>query len=495
MPNFKMIDNENFAFDLLGSSVLLTRKDNIWSITGPDLPSPIALNPPDANAAMIMGQRTGPQPEILNLGLDPRHDVLASDVNFLRSQIGETDSVLLDTTTLASATLALNSRPSPASLLDLSTVTSAFILYEQVVVQGSAHHSGIHEVPATLKHVLKILNYGRSVISGTLWSENVKAAYAATEEAPNPIINAWREFFGRDEISLNRSIWDRQQDSPAGWDGIPATYYFDNSLPSAPLHTTESLQSLNDFLSVQTIRTIFNDNLAAMLNVPYIPTSIRSPVYSVLLSQKIKTQHLADRLLGQIGPPPLETPNTAAYVAELSVPFLLGIAFSRMGNVEDYWRIIEDLRNSFAPLRARLSADRNEWQGRSGAYLSEYLKHLKGYMPPGLQVAQGAASGAGTVVSVAASPLGGGFVDLAVKLARAWKTTEKAYAWYLKRFRPYIHVIIEMATEAKALRAVETEIERLWGSTWTRGDHDQLERLSISRPEMFSRLRKLDVPT
>src|ERR1700759_4782422 len=290
MPNFQRIDDANFTFDLLGSNVLFTRKENAWSITGPDLPSPINLDDPDANAAMVIGQRSIPHPDIINLGLDPRRDALASDVTFLRTQVGETESVLLDTTTLASAILALKWRPSPASLLDLSTVTNAFILYDQVIVQDSARLSDMHQVLITLKNVIKILEYDRSIVSGTLWTANVEAANAATKEAPNPIVDAWREFFGNNYISLNRAIWDREQDSPAGWDGVPASYYFGNSLPSGAPVKGEALRSLNDFLSVQTIRTIFNDNLAAMLGVPYIPTSIRSPVYSVLLSQKIVTQ-------------------------------------------------------------------------------------------------------------------------------------------------------------------------------------------------------------
>jgi hypothetical protein len=490
VPNFRIIDNENFTFDLFGSNVLLTRNSGTWCITGPAFPSPIALDASEANAALQIGQRSS-TPELLTIGLDPQHDEPSLEAKSLRAQVGNADSVLLDTTTFASAALALEEGPKAAPLLDLSTVTNAFVLYEQIIIQRSI----LCEIPSTLKSALKMLHCDRSTMTGTLWSTNVLAANAATDQQPNPMTDAWRAFLGRDDIRLDSRAWNEEQDSPGIWDGVPASYYIDyhqapsiTTVPSTP----GELKSLNDFLSIQTIRTLFNDRVASMLGVPYVAASMRSPVHALLLSQKIKTQHLADRLLSQIGPPTLEAPSTTAYVNELSVPFLLGIAFTRMKTPSDYWAVVQELRDSFAPLRARIAADREEWQGRSGVYLSEYLKHLKDYMPPGLRIAQEAATGT-SALAAAVSPVGGGLVDLAVKMACALKTTEKAYHWYLKHFKPHIYVVVEMATEAKSLRAVENEVERLWSSQWTRRDHDQLERLSVSRPEVFSRLRKLDV--
>jgi hypothetical protein len=491
MSNFIRIDVDDFAFDLFGSRVRLKRNNDSWSLTGRRLPSPIVLDESEVTAALLIGRKPEAS-ELLNIGLDPSYGKLAPDVKFLRDQVGEADSVLLDRTTLASAGIALDIMPTAVTLLDLSTVTNAFVLYEQVVVQRHGRQPETHGIPAALKGALKVLHYTRPFLMGTLWNANLRAADAATAQGTNPMIDAWRVFLGRDDISLNQSLWDSAQDSAYTWDGIPASHYFgDIGTPSMTPRTADELRSLNDFLSIQTIRALFNDSLAGMLDVPYIPTSIRSPIHSILLSQKIRTQSLADRLLSQIGPPLLEAPNTTAYVAEVSAPFLLGIALSRMRAPDDYWGVVEELRDSFAPLRTRIAADREEWQGRSGVYLSEYLKHLKGYMPLGLQVAQEAALGTAGVVAVA-SPLGGGLVNLAVKMACALKTTGKAYTWYLKRFKPYIHVAVEMATEARALRSVENEIERIWRSKWSRGEHDHLERLSASRPEMFSRLRKLD---
>lgn len=70
-----------------------------------------------------------------------------------------------------------------------------------------------------------------------------------------------------------------------------------------------------------------------------------------------------------------------------------------------------------------------------------------------------------------------------VKLAQLLEPAEKLYNWYLHTFRPDVAIVVELSKEAGKLRAVETEIERIWKYEWTRESRDQLEWLAIARPE------------
>ena len=63
--------------------------------------------------------------------------------------------------------------------------------------------------------------------------------------------DAWRIFLGRNDISLNQSAWDAEQDSPYTWNGIPASYDLDTDgeFPAMAGGTADEIRSLNDFLS------------------------------------------------------------------------------------------------------------------------------------------------------------------------------------------------------------------------------------------------------
>ena len=45
-----------------------------------------------------------------------------------------------------------------------------------------------------------------------------------------------------------------------------------------------------------------------------------------------------------------------------------GLVLERMSNPSDYWQVIADYRNRFAPLRRRIAAERDQWDGRTGQY-------------------------------------------------------------------------------------------------------------------------------
>ena len=108
------------------------------------------------------------------------------------------------------------------------------------------------------------------------------------------------------------------------------------------------------------------------------------------------------------------------------------------------------------------------------------------------RTSDGSSTGATTGAKIAtASPTDAGLATLAVKLASYLKPAEKLYRWYLKRYRPDVFVLIEVAEEAKGLQRVDRHIERLWGSRWTRSDHEELEHLARCQPGDYLGLRQV----
>jgi hypothetical protein len=491
MGKLTRLSDTQFNCEILGAELFLFKEGGRWSLTDNAMERTVVLDTSEANAAFRLAQSSAGSIQIAGLDDD---DELPVDLSRVRDQIPSEDAILLDTTTLFDASLAIKDGPSPFTLLDLSTIANAFSLFENVVIQGPKTTAGvIKPLKRTLGSALTILNYDQDFVVDRLWEIYAPLADdLSPDEGPliSAITDAWRTFLSKPDIVLHKRFLKKLQNSPRYWDGVPATHYIGRNLGLDPEADKESL---NEFVTVQTMRALFNDNLAGLLHVPYVPTSLRSPIYTELLRSKLEVQLLADKLLAALGPPILHELKPGPYAAELSAPFLLGILLSRITKPEDFWPALLELRQQLAPLRERLRLDRHDWHGRSANYLAEYLKHLKGYTPPSVQFAGQVVSGTATLgASVAtASPLGGGAAKLLIKLVEALKPAEKAYQIYLRRFKPHVHVLVELDKEARALRSAETDIERLWKSSWTRHDHDVLEALSLSRPEMYSRLRQV----
>lgn len=485
-----------FSGMLLGQQFALEKEADSWKVrlqgreTGLDASETEAL----FKASQTSEARfvtAGLNLDMLEIAPDPEtaHN-FADERAELTSQMPAGETVLLDTTTVHNAVCATKADGliDPAMLLDLSVVAFAFIAFDNVVVAPHARHRWSDDDPR-FGGALKTLLASRDLIMVTLWS--ICAPIKGLDYEREGYSTAWRGFLQRQDISLDGGVLDKVQDSPRYWDGVPASQYFSTLFLSEK--GQEDLDSLNEFLSVQTIRALYNDEVAGLLKLPYLSCSLRAPIYSELLRRKLLSQLLADKLFGSLGPRPLEPSDRGSYVVEASAPFLLGILLSRMASPSDFWTVLHELRHSLAPLRRRLHEERDSWRGRTGPYLQGYLRHLSDYLPPDAKLAENALEATATAVASVAtgSPLGGGAIKLVVKLAQLLKPTEKLYDWYLHTFRPDVAIVVELSKEAAKLRTVETEIERLWKRQWNRACRDQLEWLAIARPEAFAKLRHL----
>jgi hypothetical protein len=419
----------------------------------------------------------------------PRHLNAARDA--LMSQVPTGSAVLLDSTTLRSAVIASDATDlDPIMLLDLSVVAFAFVAFDNVIIQPH-RLLPCNDADPCFGGALKTLSMSRDLIMGDLWSFLAPLINMNYERAG--FTDAWRTFLGREDITIDGRVIDRAQDSPQYWDGVPASFYLSTYIPSPSCMPHHESDSLNEFLSVQTIRALYNDNIAGLLRIPYLSSSIRSPIYSELLRRKLETQLTADKLLASLGPSPIAAPSNSPYVVEASAPFLLGIILSRMKSPADFWTALHELRQEFAPLRRRLHDDSDSWRGRSGVYLANYLRHLKNYLPDDAKLAENTLEATATAVAsvTTSSVLGGAAAKLLIKLITLLNPTKEAYDWYLRTFKPDVAIVVELSKEASKLRSVETEIERIWKDRWHRQHREQLEWLAASRPEAFAKLRTL----
>lgn len=434
---------------------------------------------------------TGLNLDMLEIAPNLRTSSNAADERVeLMSKLPDGEAVLLDTTTIQSAVLATDADAlvDPATLLDLSVVAFAFVAFDNVIVAPQIQQRW-SEADPRFGGALRTLSASRDLIMDTLWS--ICAPTKSMDYEGEGYSSAWREFLQRDDIKLDGAVLDRFQDSPLYWDGVPASHYFSGLSSSG--EDRDDPGSLNEFLSVQTIRALYNDEVAGFLKLPYLSSSLRAPIYSELLRRKLEAQLLADKLFGSIGPRQLEPDDRGPYVVEASAPFVLGIILSRIASPGDFWTVLHELRHELAPLRGRLHEERDHWRGRTGAYLKNYLRHLNDYLPPDAKLAENAVAAVATAAaSVAtASPLGGGVAKLVIKLVQQLKPTEKIYSWYLRTFRPDVAIVVELSKEASKLRTVETEIERIWKQKWNRACRDRLQWLAVARPEAFAKLRYL----
>ena len=486
MSGFRRMGNDEYFCELVGENYHLFKSgDDGWQLQHATSGVCVNLEGSEVNAAFVMGQRpSSAQDRLLSAaGLTMQESSDEAAIEKLRRQV-EDGAVLLDSTTLNNAEMAIE-YPTALSLLDLSVVTFALVMCDRILFQSGSNVPT--ELLGLFPKVLKPLRYDNEFSSGLLWticsSLQKDLGRGSLKEA---IEERWQNFLSNPEIELNMGVVDHAQDSPVQWDGVPATYYHTLSWSSGG-------KSLNDFLSVQTIRALFNDNLAGMIGVPYLATSVRAPVVSELLERKVETRILADSLLARIGPEQAAKREEGSYVSEISAPFLTGVILSRIGSSREYWQAVGDLRDDFEPLRKRISRDRDEWDGRSGAYLRKYVDAVNGHVPESVKVTENMLSATAAFgVSIATgSPLGGGIGKLALKLVFATKPSKWAYKWCLQRFKPNVAIGIELAEEAKNLRNIDTEIRRVWGTTWSRQERDMLETLSLARADSFSKLRGL----
>jgi hypothetical protein len=493
--------NEQFLRKIaLGDrEALFSRADDGFQLASSDHDLRLAL---DANQAAGLFNLQRPELQLALRGIaaddTPAAGSIEAGLRDLRAQLCDEELlVLLDSTTLANALGCVYgvTAPRPLGLIDLAVVTFAAICYDRIVLQPSAGVS--YFMTDELASVSSTLTYPdrRQFIRETLWSLCVDVSSQGGHRSGQEVMTqAWNDLLydGEPQVHLDLHAHDTHQDSPMYWDGIIASSYI-NDLWDPQLYVDpQHARGRDTFLSIQTVRTLFNDALAGALGIPYMASALRGPIHWLLVYEKAKAQLLIDQLLARVGPPTMNDDSAATasdpYLAELSLPFLLGLVLEKMKGPADYWPVVLDYRERFAPLRRRIALDRNEWSGRSAKYMERFLSELRGGSPRYEHAVRGVAGvGADVGTALTGLPVGAGIKLVVTALA------EPARRAWLKRRRPDVYLLMSLCDEARALRMAEENVRQIWGRSWDRAGREQLERLARGHPAQLTRLRNLEL--
>jgi hypothetical protein len=391
---------------------------------------------------------------------------------------------MLDTTTMWSAIRAINGlSTTPLAMLDLATFTTSVICFDNVIVQSipMLRSENLASLGVTL------LEQTREDIAGALWSicASTSNYFNSHEQRRAPLEDAWANFLGR-RVRLDFRAWDKHQLSPYVWNGVVADSYAADLL-------TQERRGYEELISIQTMRTLVNYELAGKLSVPYLAASFRAPIQSLIIRENYLRQMTVDRLMQEIGPAAAERDDgkREPYAREYSAPFLFALVLERMGRPEDYWEVVADYRERFRPLRERLRRDRDSWDGRVGPYVNRLLRSA-GVTPQALLQGEGVLIDAGA--AAVAGALGGFFgaqASLAMKLVALASPAGHALRCYRRWFRPELYLLASLRKEAELLRTLDSRVEAIWKTRWASVEYRELEALCSTNPSPFLRFGAL----
>ena len=318
----------------------------------------------------------------------------------------------------------------------------------------------------------------------------------------------WGVFLGLEPgtVKLNISEYDEYQASPPVWDGVVAGSYWDHLVSSDPWFDTDQDQ-LNGWLSIQTMRTLFNDKLASRLRTTYIPQSMRTVVHADLVAVKASTQMVrdklvaeagsqlvVDRLLGGVGTGTVsaaELDSTGPYMREYGAPLVLGLAMERMATPGDWAGAVSDLRERFQPLRRALSIhEQDSSDPTADAWIARLLEETSQLQLPTWGLVDAIAVMGPTVSAATGSEealFAGVIAGLVLVLGKRAPAVLKRIS--AKALRPHIHLLFAVDSEARALRSLENRVRELWPSFSGR-DVALLERIAALQPTSYLSLRR-----
>lgn len=397
---------------------------------------------------------------------------------------GDGGKVLLDTTTVRNALLALETHtPTPLALLDLATLSTALVCYDYVVIQSA--DLALRERLAGVGGVF--LELPEEELQKLLLQQCGHALHLLgfQDGLRERLERDWEEFLGwpAGRCQLDVEQWDREQHSPPDWDGIVASMYMDDFFGIPADGPKREI-----FLGIQTVRTFANDAVANNLGIPYLAAPFRAPVQSMLIREKHENQRAIEKILQAIGPQPVNVARTTdePYSRQFSAPFVLGLILRKMQGPGDYWHLIAEYRERFRPLREQLERDRCEWDGNIGPYARKLIQRACG-IPEVLTQGEDIAVGVTTAVASAVAPWA-----LLIKFASLYQPARKIYRRVQQRCQPHLYLINSLRGEAECLKAADWQVKRVWGCQWNEHQYKQLDQLRASNPLPLLRMGTLD---
>lgn len=458
--------------EVAGQVWALARVGDTWRLERPGA-APVDLS--DAEAAILLRRRGETGRSLVREGLPAADGRLRAELDEIHGRYDEDAlAVMLDSTTLRNVSAALASTTvGPLQLMDLALVVHAVVLHDVVLVGTSLSDvfgglSGAPDlfVPARLSS---------RETTETLWSlcvEQLQIGVALQSE----FAEDWQELLRRrDPVPIDLRTVIHDQPSPGMWDGTVASDYMDLAYAGVSLEG----RALTEFLSVQTMRTLYNDRVAGMLGVPLWSSAFRSPISARLLRQKAEKRPVADEVLGRLMP--RQAPS-GPYMQRLKLPPLLSLLLRGMVDLNEFWPAVQDLRADFQPVRDAIRRARGSGESDLLRRYGRWIESVGAGAARTTATQDAAEAALAVLVAPTSAPVQA--LTLMGKLASA-RGVSAVRDGLIRALRPDLHVIGNVAHEARRLLEIEHELARLWGRQWTREDFDDLERLSKAQVQRF----------
>ena len=407
-----------------------------------------------------------------------RRDTYSDDVRtwrqHFRSQVPSGGrSVLVDTTTVASALDCINYGRTPGAiqLLDLALLVFVSVFYDTVLVQPHPRLERVRSIPdkppsgpplptyfhivdygmgqteeqiRTLLDTLRILILSDRIASGDRWGK-VWADFLDLKEPPRIYLNQHESLVRSDHFS-----------------GLLYDMYFDKIISGEDL---TSHVNLSTFLTAQTERAIFNDGVAGFMGIPYAATSMRLPVNARLIKDRtdLLLPGIAEQILG-ITRVVATVPEIETCGSMISAPFLLEVILRNATKPHEIWHEIGKLRANFTPVRKALASHETAFrqdarENSREVFVAQYSRLLKeGFrdlVDNGISVVD-MATQLGT--AAAGWPRGISVIPKVLKLGTNVMPSASAALFSRNTF-----VLFSLAQQARHLINVRDQVRTLWG--------------------------------
>ncbi len=176
------------------------------------------------------------------------------------------------------------------------------------------------------------------------------------------------------------------------------------------------------------------------------------------------------------------SPHAGFARVELAAPFLLAMILRRMNAPEDYWRLLLNLRDEFTDFRTEVRAKRDDRAAGADDYIEDVLARLQAQLERSGKQHHATREKAFTAAEFGVNLATANLPSAAIGAARLLSTTldRRAHEMYIKRLRPDVYLLLNLAREAERLRSesVDEQVRRIWGRRFEPLHHDVLDRFA-----------------
>lgn len=370
-------------------------------------------------------------------------------------------AVVMDTTTYHHARQALRGDIRAHNLLDLNLLAVAAVFFDFLLIQ-----------PDLITPETEDSRFTHIVFAAPGEDAHIDALHRRAvdecERSRGDLEDAWRTYL-RDpsvQLDLGRAPMSAGDDRYYRWSS--------QDMPS-------DRSAVDDYVTQQTVRAMFNDRLAAALELPYMASSVRLPVARELISSHAELLFMLGRVLGHVPAGGDTDPGPFTPAQPMYAPLMLGVLLdraSKAGGGDSVMDCLAELREQMSDVRAFL----REHPGRAGWHErpQELLSEVSGRLNADLKKSKVTkAQKAAWVATAGATGLAfGPMATLAVKVLEALLPEDAAAKAARRMFRADMFLLSDVTREAAQIATVDAQVNKVWGQPMDSATRKTLDRIA-----------------